>query len=435
MSYTQQDILDKIAKRVDYSEIARILELDLNTIAMEIVTDPSQYLQFKVFLDYDEFDTTVEMQAPGEGQGFLITPVMLNLVNGSYTTQKGPQVYQTEFRIEVLALEKDIPNVRAVLEVFSSLNQGTVSNNMFANALTTSITDFPVVTDPFPYKGFTRVDFYLSWLLTFIYSGQLANEVEIYVDDELLDIQGLTITRSRIGDTIQRNDQQESTTINKSQILNFSGSLIYDSSDSAKKILRNIKNKDSLQEKFELRIKYTTIYKPDTILTDIEWVASDYFVSNEFTRYYGSASDLVADQPDSVDVNGILEPYTITYLGDTVTPYDYTLTIINPTIPQISDVYKALYNQLSLWYNNPTLPITVRVDNGLGYYYFLIEANQYYNALDPHFGRQYFIALELQEIIPGEQEEDTYTVTITEGDIILIAGGYLNMNFSMNLSE
>ena len=42
---------------------------------------------------------------------------------------------------------------------------------------TTSITDFPVFGDVSQYKGFDRVSGFLSWFLTFIYSGQLANEV------------------------------------------------------------------------------------------------------------------------------------------------------------------------------------------------------------------------------------------------------------------
>jgi len=287
MAYTTADIITKIEKRIDYAEITRVLELDLNTIAQQVITDPQEYLQFQVFFDYGEFDTTISAQAPGEGNGFLTTPVLLSLVNGSYTTEKGPQVYQTEFRIEVLAFEKDRDNVRAVLEVFSSLNQGNVSADIFANALTTSLTDFPVVSEPLQLKGFTRLTFFLSWLLTFIYTGQLSNEVEYAIDDDPVNFLSFNIKRTRDIDVIHPNDSTELTTINKNQSLIFSGSLIYDNSDAAKVLLKNIKDLGAdINESFELKITYPTILtdeepEEDTytcVLTegDIQIISGDY---------------------------------------------------------------------------------------------------------------------------------------------------------------
>jgi len=287
MAYTTQDIITKIEKRVDYAEVSRVLELDLNTIAQQVITNPQDFLQFKVFFDYGEFDTTISAQAPGEGNGFLVTPVLLSLVNGAYTTDKGPQVYQTQFRIEVLAFEQDRENVRAVLEVFSSLNQGSVSTDVFANALTTSLTDFPVVSEPVQLKGFTRLTFFLSWLLTFIYTGQLSNEVEFALDDDPVSFLSFNIKRTRDIDVIHPNNSTELTTINKNQSLIFTGSLIYDNSNAAKVILKNIKDLGAdINQPFELKITYPTILTDDEpevdtyncVLTegDIQIISGDY---------------------------------------------------------------------------------------------------------------------------------------------------------------
>ena len=269
MAYTTADIITKIEKRIDYAEVARVLELDLNTIAQQVITDPQQYLQFQVFFDYGEFDTAISAQAPGEGNGFFTTPVLLSLVNGSYTTDKGPQVYQTQFRIEVLAFEQDRDNVRAVLEVFSSLNQGSVSSDTFANALTTSLTDFPVLSEPLQLKGFTRVSFYLSWLLTFIYSGQLANEVQFEIENNPVNFLTFNIKRNRNIDVIHPNDATELTTLNKSQSLIFNASMIYDNSSVAKDLLKNIKDLGTnLNQVFQLDITYPTILSGEVAETD-----------------------------------------------------------------------------------------------------------------------------------------------------------------------
>ena len=284
MSYTIADIQEKLAKRINYQEIVRLLELDLNTIAQEVITDAEEYIEFKVFFDADDFDTTVNIQAIGDGSGFFVTPVMLQLVGGSYSTEKGPQVYQTEFRIEVFGLEKDLDNLRKILEVYSSLNQGAITNDLFANAMTTSITDFPVVSEPFQYKGFTRISMFMSWMLTFIYRGQLANEVEILIDDEMVDTFAFNIKRSRISDTIQRNDETESSTINKSQVLVFNGGMIFDNSDVAKKILRDLKQKGGeLNPEYVLTINYPMVLdelgKADSDVYDVTITDGDITIN------------------------------------------------------------------------------------------------------------------------------------------------------------
>lgn len=282
MAFTTADIIEKIERRVDYAEVARVLQLDLNIIAQQVITDAQEYLEFEVFFDYGEFDTAISAQAPGEGNGFFVTPVLLSLVDGSYTTDKGPQVYQTEFRIEVLAFEQDRENVRAVLEVFSSLNQGAVSADVFANALTTTLTDFPIMSEPLQLKGFTRMNFYMSWLLTFIYTGQLANEVEFKINDEPINFLSFDIKRMRGIDVIHRNNENELSTINKNQSLVFTALLIFDNTDAAVLLLKNIKDLGSgLNDILELKINYPTIELEDTynvVLTegDIQIMNGDY---------------------------------------------------------------------------------------------------------------------------------------------------------------
>lgn len=287
MSYTSADIQEKLSKKVDYNEIIRLIELDLNTIANEIITDPNKFLDFKVFFDADDFDTTINLQAPGEGGGLYVTPVMLQLVNGNYSNEKGPEVFQLEFRIEVFGMEKDLENLRQVLEIYSSLNQGAISSNVFANALTTSIMDFPIVSDPFQYKGMTRVSLYMSWLITFIYQGQLSNEVVISLDNNEVNLQSFNIKRVRASDSTHINNQSESTTVNQSQTLVFNGGMIFDGSTAGKKLLREIKNLNMpLNTKFTLSVSYPSvdvIPEVDTynvILTegDIEVNAGGYVV-------------------------------------------------------------------------------------------------------------------------------------------------------------
>lgn len=66
-------------------------------------------------------------------------------------------------------------------------------------------------------------------------------------------------------DTIQRNNEDETKTITRSQMLLFSGGIIYDGKDVTKKLLRNIKNLgQGLLENFTLEIEYPEIEDTDT---------------------------------------------------------------------------------------------------------------------------------------------------------------------------
>jgi hypothetical protein len=155
--------------------------------------------------------------------------------------------------------------LREIFEVFSSLNQGAIVTGLLGSNMATSFTDFPIMTPPEPYKGFNRLSVFMVWNLNFIYSGLLSNEIEITLDNENLDVQNLTIGRERTFNSIQRSNEDESVSLAHTQILTFGGSIIYDGSNAAKKLLRNIKNLGhELNEIFTLTVKYPELDETDT---------------------------------------------------------------------------------------------------------------------------------------------------------------------------
>lgn len=257
---TREQIKEALDSQIDYKELTRLIELDLNILAQELITQPEDYIEFKGFFDFGEFDTTINLQAPGEGNGFYPTPVLVSLIDGNYTTQKGPQVFSTIFTIEAFGFEKDAENLRKIFDAYSKLNQGQIKTDEFGHYKTISFTDFPVMTTPTPYKGMNRLSVFITLNLSFIYDGQLSNQVRILLDNEEIDLLSFNISRQRIGDSIQRNNKDETETIQKAQILSFSGSFIYNGSNVGKKVVRNIKNLGyGLNQGFILKVIYSDI--------------------------------------------------------------------------------------------------------------------------------------------------------------------------------
>jgi len=160
-SYTNEDIFEQVSRRIDYEELVRILEHDLNHIANTTWQEGDSILEFKVFFDTDEFNTTVSLQHEGEGQPQLVTPVLVSLITGSYSQPKGPQIFNTTFRIEAFGFANDRERLREVFELYSSLNQGAILSGLFGSSLTTSFTDFPIITPPEPYKGMNRLSVFM----------------------------------------------------------------------------------------------------------------------------------------------------------------------------------------------------------------------------------------------------------------------------------
>jgi hypothetical protein len=303
MELTNQQINEAIQERVNYAELARLLEVDLNAIALQAIpihaeeqrqlllaqgktqTEANelydklsaQYIEFQVFFDVGTFNTTIEAQAPGEGQGFFKTPVLISFINGNFSNERGPDVYSLEFRIEAFAFEKDFDISRKIFEGYSRLNQGAIRSKDFNEAQVTSVCDFPVTTSPIPYKGFNRFSIFISWFLTFVYTGQLSNEVIIKLDGDEIKPLTFSINRQRASNSAHLTGDAETKTINKSQVITFGLSMIFDNSDAAKRLLRNLKNSNinKLNELFELSIAYPQLTFFDD--ADIEYIETDTY--------------------------------------------------------------------------------------------------------------------------------------------------------------
>lgn len=284
MAITNQQINEAIQERVNYAELARLLEADLNAIALQAIpihaeeqrqlalaqgktTDEAnaiydklstQYIEYKVFFDVGTFNTEITAQAPGEGQGMFKTPVLISFINGAFSNERGPQVYSLEFRIEAFGFEQDFDINRKIFEGYSRLNQGAIRSKEFNDAQVTSVCDFPVASTPAPYKGFNRFSIFMSWFLTFVYTGQLSNEVLIELDGDEIKPLTFSLNRQRVVEAAHLTGANETVTINKSQVISFALSMVYDNSDVAKRLLRNIKNPDisKLNEVYELSINY-----------------------------------------------------------------------------------------------------------------------------------------------------------------------------------
>ena len=257
---TEQDIIERLERRIDYKELARILEHDLNMISGQVAQGDTTPIEFKVFFDFGDFDTHINQQAQGEGQHHKITPVVISLINGDYAVESGPELYSTTYRIEAFGFKRDKEQLRAVFETFSALNQGALVSGMFNSSMATSLTDFPIMTTPEPYKGEDRMSVFMTWNINFIYTGQLANEVEFELDGQKVTIQGFNIKRDRSFKAVQRNGSAETTANVHNQTLILTGTVIYDGSDATKRLLRSAKKLNTdMTEEFNLKITWPSI--------------------------------------------------------------------------------------------------------------------------------------------------------------------------------
>ena len=259
MSYTTLDIQEALEKQINYEELSRILELDLNNIAEKVIENTQETITFKVFFDSGEFETTITDTLAGEGEGFLTTPVLLKFVNGNYSTMRGPKFFSTVFSIEVMGFEKDRENLRKIFETYSYMNQGLIDKDELGIYITKTL-EFPFFDQPFQLKGETRFQGFMRLFLNYMYTGQMSNEVITLLDDEEVIIQNLQIKRIRNPKSDQMNEITEVTNIYESQILIFSGSMIYDGSSAAKKLFRNIKTVNAgINQEFAFKITYPNI--------------------------------------------------------------------------------------------------------------------------------------------------------------------------------
>ena len=107
--------------------------------------------------------------------------------------------------------------------------------------------------------------------MSYMYDGQMSNEVVMTIDSDPLVTQSFSIARARNSKSNQENNHQEVVTIYENQILTFSGSMLFDNSAAAVKLLNNIKTLDSgINTEYALAITYPAISAtPDTYIVSL----------------------------------------------------------------------------------------------------------------------------------------------------------------------
>ena len=267
MDYTYEDVQAAIEKQIDYATLAEVLQTDLNVIADQVtIDDPStEYISFKVFFDQGEFEIVSNDAAIGEGEGFIETPVLVKFVNGDYSTSRGPQFFSTVFSIEVFGFEKDRENLRKIFETYSYMNQGRIDSEEVGVYLVKTL-EFPVFGESMLYKSHQRFQGFMRLFMSYMYDGQMSNEVIVTLNGESLKAQGLEITRTRTPKSDQVNEVMEVTNIYENQIITFSGGMIFDNSAAAILMLNGIKALNGgLNTQYALSITYPNISEtPDT---------------------------------------------------------------------------------------------------------------------------------------------------------------------------
>lgn len=422
MEITEDLILEKVSNLIDFEEVVSILELDLNTIAQQIITNPQDQIEFKVFFDAGDFDALVNSQAPGEGMGFNVTPVLLSFVNGTFQTETGPQLLQSQFRIESFGFKKDMENTRKVFATYSSLNRGTIVTEFTTVAKATSLMDFPVFSEVMQYKGFERVSCYMSWLLTFFYNGQLANEVSYKINGMDINLMDFNIKRLKTGSSIHRNNDTETRTLNTSQILGFTGFTLYDGSSGTKELLNAIKT-ETLNYPITLEVTYPML--GDISCDDLNWTEVSLTTLDPYLTHTFYVDDY-DDYPEPLYENStlIVEPYSASLekgeiLENTI---DLDMSTLS-TEPTNEEVYQALHEQQTSWWNAPTFPQNVKATTGSGNYYYVMTdqktERKFYQVVDPEPTYNSLV--------------ETYETVLQEGDIQIKQGNYLNLTFALAL--
>lgn len=422
MEITEDLILEKVSNLIDFKEVVSILELDLNTIAQQIITDPQDQIEFKVFFDAGDFDVLVNSQAPGEGMGFNVTPVLLSFVNGTFQTETGPQLLQSQFRIEAFGFKKDMENTRKVFATYSSLNRGTIVTEFTTVAKATSLMDFPVFSEVMQYKGFERVSCYMSWLLTFFYNGQLANEVSYKINGMDINLMDFNIKRLKTGSSIHRNKDTETRTLNTSQILGFTGFTLYDGSDGTKELLTAIKT-TTLNYPITLEVTYPML--GDISYDELNWTEVNLTTLDPYLTHTFYVDDY-DDYPEPLYENStlIIEPYSASLEKGNI--LENTIDLDMSTLsrePTKQALYQALHEQQTSWWNTPTFPQNVKATTGNGdYYYIMTDQNRerkFYQVVDPESTYNPLV--------------ETYETVLQEGDIQIKQGNYLNLTFALAL--
>lgn len=256
-------IQDALEKQIDYQELTSLLEVDLNNIADELIQDPEDIIEFKVFFDAGEFNSLIEEGSLGEGEGFSKTPVLVKFINGDYGTLNTSNIFSTVFNIEVMGFEKDRENLRKIFETYSYLTQGLIDKDEVGIYITKTL-EFPYFGDPYQLKGAVRMQGFMRLFISYVYEGQMSNEIKVFLNGIPAKIQDFEISRTRVAKSQQKNNTPEITNNYESQALTAHGTMVFDNSASAKLLFRSIKNlEQGLKSKINLTLEYPNIFESE----------------------------------------------------------------------------------------------------------------------------------------------------------------------------
>lgn len=421
---TYEEINIALSKQVNYLELARLIELDLNNIAEQLITEPLDIIEFKVFFEFDEFDTRTKAQSLGEGSPVRETPVLLTFISGDYSSKRGPQFFSTIFNLEILGFEKDLENLRKIFESYAYMNQGRMDDDI--GITTTRFVEFPVFTDMFDLHGLRRVQGFQRLFMSYIYSGQLSNQVSVKLDGEDLIVNEFSISRQRSAKSIVGNTG-EATTLHTDQALGFGGVMFFDNSEPAKKILRSIKNKgEGLNNSFSLELVYPNITTSTGFSWELASPTSEYdLLIEDIDANHKILANLLGDANARPEGFIIKLKDVVNFVSTTNTNYDYSISSYDSTydsylMHQLDGDYPQAYTEILAGTWDETQIIRVETSPGAyAFYHALYNSDRYYKATE-------------NGLVP---ETDQYTVSVDSGNLTIEQGGYLTLDFNLVVFE
>lgn len=265
MNYTKDDIQKLSNGLIDFTKMAKEIELDLNIIAEEVMKHDPDYpqneIQFLVFNDFELYNRHIELQAAGEGNGFLKTPVMLHRMGGSFDNEKGSRIYAVSMLLEAYGFLHDKDNLYKIFNVLAELKHGKIitipSADQKHGGKISQVFHLPTFGNQIQDGGMSRLEIGQEFSYTYIYDGIVFNEVEITLNDNPIDIIQFDLNRSRAIGAGQKNNETETKVVNKSQSLVLSLVSIYDATPASKLVFNNIRKLGSdMNQPIDISIAY-----------------------------------------------------------------------------------------------------------------------------------------------------------------------------------
>lgn len=293
MSYSQEDIIKKTDGLIDYKELNRLIELDLNTIAETYLSTlegyPENMIQFEVFDDFGTFNKYIELQGPGIGQQTPITPVLISNLGGSFNNEKGPEVYMLNFEMQAYGFEDDHLNLRNIFTIYAEIKHGKTE---YLESITgedggsaSYYHMLPAFGVPVSDGGVRRITLFQNYGMTIVKEGKLFNQAVFTYDGHELDVLAFNVQKSKQTGSGQKNSQAFIGTQAESQTIVVSLNMISDDSRGSRLLSEDIRKYHvGLNQKREISITYPG-EAPDSytvILTDggIQGTAGGYFTIN-----------------------------------------------------------------------------------------------------------------------------------------------------------